>query len=62
MTDRKKEHNQEHDAQLKDEQLGQTAGGGVTQGAFRNVEGLDSETEVVEYQDGNDKILRKRSR
>jgi phage tail-like protein len=33
---------------------------GVTQGAFRNVEGLDSETEVVEYQDGDDTILRKR--
>lgn len=33
---------------------------GVTQGAFRNVEGLDSETEVVEYQDGDDIILRKR--
>jgi phage tail-like protein len=33
---------------------------GVTTGAFRNVEGLDSETEVVEYQDGDDLILRKR--
>ena len=33
---------------------------GVTQGAFRNVEGLDSETEVVEFQDGDDIILRKR--
>ena len=33
---------------------------GVTQGAFRNVEGLDSETEIVEYQDGEDIILRKR--
>jgi phage tail-like protein len=33
---------------------------GVTVGAFRNVEGLDSETEVVEYQDGDDIILRKR--
>jgi len=33
---------------------------GVTTGAFRNVEGLDSETEVVEYQDGDDIILRKR--
>jgi len=33
---------------------------GVTQGAFRNVEGLDSETEIVEYQDGDDIILRKR--
>jgi phage tail-like protein len=33
---------------------------GVTVGAFKNVEGLDSETEVVEYQDGDDIILRKR--
>jgi phage tail-like protein len=33
---------------------------GVTQGAFRNVEGLDSETEIFEYQDGDDIILRKR--
>ncbi len=33
---------------------------GVTQGAFKTVDGLDSETEVVEYQDGNDLILRKR--
>jgi phage tail-like protein len=33
---------------------------GVTQGAFKNVEGLDSETEVVEYQDGDDIIARKR--
>jgi phage tail-like protein len=33
---------------------------GVTQGAFKNVEGLDSETEIVEYQDGDDIILRKR--
>jgi phage tail-like protein len=33
---------------------------GVTTGAFRNVEGLDSETEVIEYQDGDDLILRKR--
>ncbi|MBM4386890.1 MAG: phage tail protein [Deltaproteobacteria bacterium] len=33
---------------------------GVTQGAFRNVEGLDSETEIIEYQDGDDLILRKR--
>jgi phage tail-like protein len=33
---------------------------GVTTGAFRNVEGLDSETEIVEYQDGDDIILRKR--
>jgi hypothetical protein len=27
-------------------------------GAFRNVEGLDSETEVIEYQDGPDLIIR----
>jgi phage tail-like protein len=33
---------------------------GVTVGAFKNVEGLDSETEVVEYQDGDDIVLRKR--
>lgn len=33
---------------------------GVTQAAFKNVEGLDSETEVVEYQDGDDLKLRKR--
>src|SRR5512133_3611304 len=33
---------------------------GVTQAAFRNVDGLDSETEIVEYQDGDDLILRKR--
>jgi len=33
---------------------------GVTQGAFKNVEGLDSETEIIEYQDGDDIILRKR--
>lgn len=28
-------------------------------GAFRNVEGLDSETEVVEYQDGPDLVIRR---
>ena len=33
---------------------------GVTVAGFRNVEGLDSETEVVEYQDGDDMYLRKR--
>jgi phage tail-like protein len=33
---------------------------GVTVGAFKNVEGLDSETEVIEYQDGDDIIARKR--
>ena len=33
---------------------------GVTVAGFRNVEGLDSETEVVEYQDGDDIYLRKR--
>lgn len=30
---------------------------GVMAGAFKNVEGLDSETEVIEYQDGEDRIL-----
>ena len=33
---------------------------GLTAGTFRNVEGLDSETEIVEYQDGHDLVLRKR--
>ena len=33
---------------------------GVTMGAFRNVEGLDSETTIVEFQDGDDMVLRKR--
>lgn len=33
---------------------------GVTQGAFAEVTGLDSVTDVVEYQDGDDIILRKR--
>lgn len=33
---------------------------GVTTAAFKAVEGLDSETEVIEYQDGDDLILRKR--
>ncbi len=33
---------------------------GVGQAEFKNVEGLDSETEIVEYQDGDDIILRKR--
>lgn len=33
---------------------------GLTAGTFRNVEGLDSETEIVEYQDGDDLVLRKR--
>lgn len=33
---------------------------GVTVGAFKNVEGLDSETEVIEFQDGEDIVLRKR--
>ena len=33
---------------------------GVTQGVFKNVEGLDSETEIVEFQDGEDIVLRKR--
>jgi len=33
---------------------------GVTQAAFKGVDGLDSETEIVEYQDGDDLTLRKR--
>lgn len=33
---------------------------GVTQGAFKAVEGLDSQTEIIEYQDGDDLTLRKR--
>lgn len=33
---------------------------GVTVGRFKAVEGLDSETEVIEYQDGDDLTLRKR--
>lgn len=33
---------------------------GVTVAAFKNVEGLTSSTEVIEYQDGDDIILRKR--
>jgi phage tail-like protein len=33
---------------------------GVTQAAFKAVDGLDSETEVIEYQDGDDLTLRKR--
>jgi phage tail-like protein len=33
---------------------------GVTQGAFKTVEGLDSQTEIIEYQDGDDLTLRKR--
>ncbi len=28
--------------------------------SFKSVDGLDSETEVIEYQDGDDRILRKR--
>ena len=32
----------------------------VTVGRFKSVDGLDSETEVIEYQDGDDLILRKR--
>ena len=32
----------------------------VTAGRFKSVDGLDSETEVIEYQDGDDLILRKR--
>lgn len=33
---------------------------GVTTGAFKAVDGLDSETEVIEYQDGDDLTLHKR--
>lgn len=33
---------------------------GVTTAAFKAVEGLDSETEVIEYQDGDDLYRRKR--
>ena len=33
---------------------------GVTEAAFKAVDGLDSETEIIEYQDGDDMILRKR--
>lgn len=33
---------------------------GVTQAAFKAADGLDSETEVIEYQDGDDLVLRKR--
>ena len=33
---------------------------GLTAGRFKAVDGLDSETEVIEYQDGDDLILRKR--
>ena len=33
---------------------------GLTAGRFKGVDGLDSETEVIEYQDGDDLLLRKR--
>lgn len=33
---------------------------GVTTGAFKAVDGLDSETEVIEFQDGDDLTLHKR--
>jgi phage tail-like protein len=33
---------------------------GLAAGRFKAVDGLDSETEVVEYQDGDDLVLRKR--
>jgi phage tail-like protein len=33
---------------------------GVTQGAFSKVDGFESVTDVIEYQDGNDIVLRKR--
>jgi phage tail-like protein len=32
---------------------------GVTQGAFAEVSGLDSETEVLEFQDGSDSVVHK---
>ncbi len=32
----------------------------MTQGAFRHADGLASQTQVIEYQDGDDIILRKR--
>jgi phage tail-like protein len=34
--------------------------GNIIAGRFKSVDGLDSETEVIEYQDGDDMILRKR--
>ncbi len=49
---REHDHLTDHNWQLEIE--------GVTQGAFANVSGLDSETEIIEYQDGEDIILRKR--
>jgi phage tail-like protein len=33
---------------------------GVTQGAFKSVHGLDSETEIVDYLDGDDRTMRLR--
>jgi phage tail-like protein len=36
------------------------AGAFVPVGTFKAVDGLDSETEVIEYQDGDDLVLRKR--
>jgi phage tail-like protein len=33
---------------------------GVTSGAFKECSGLDSETDVIEYQDGPDMVLHKR--
>ncbi len=33
---------------------------GMVQGAFKNVEGLDSKTEIITFQDGEDLIERKR--
>jgi phage tail-like protein len=32
----------------------------VTQGAFKAVDGLEVETEIIEFQDGDDRTLRKR--
>ena len=45
----------EHDA-LDD---GSVSEDGPAVGGFKNVEGLDSETEVVEYQDGDDIVVRR---
>ncbi|MCA9526239.1 MAG: phage tail protein [Myxococcales bacterium] len=33
---------------------------GISAGAFKNVDGLSAEVSIVEYQDGNDLVLRKR--
>jgi len=33
---------------------------GVSAGAFKNADGLNAEVSIIEYQDGNDLVLRKR--